>query len=189
MNSKVSHTLGLIVFKFLMQVFGHPWWRHQMETFSELLSFCAGNSANSPQKGPWRGALMFSLICAWTNCWVNNQDACDLKPPNSLWVTVVQSPFTWYQGPITQKGYELIIESLKNSSCCNMKNNYHITSQFCTCHDSSVVMVCAKLWYDLINILHVKATCILDLNYELNLCKMDSRHTPALIELSVGPWE
>ena len=44
------------------------WWRHQMETFSALLAICAGNSPvpeNSPHKGQWRGALMFSLICAW----------------------------------------------------------------------------------------------------------------------------
>ena len=27
----------------------------------------------------WRGALMFSLICAWTNGWVNNRDAGDLR--------------------------------------------------------------------------------------------------------------
>ena len=24
-----------------------------------------------PHKGQWCGALMFSLICTWTNCWVN----------------------------------------------------------------------------------------------------------------------
>ena len=37
-----------------------------METFSALLAICAGNhrySVNSPHKGQWRGALMFSLIC------------------------------------------------------------------------------------------------------------------------------
>ena len=28
---------------------------------------------NSHHKGQWRGALMFSLICAWTNGWVNNR--------------------------------------------------------------------------------------------------------------------
>ena len=27
----------------------------------------------------WRGALMFSFICAWTNGWVNNRDAGDLR--------------------------------------------------------------------------------------------------------------
>ena len=30
---------------------------------------------NSPHKGQWRGALVFSLIWAWTNGWVNNRDA------------------------------------------------------------------------------------------------------------------
>ena len=30
---------------------------------------------NSPHKGQWRGALMFSLICAWINTWVNNREA------------------------------------------------------------------------------------------------------------------
>ena len=34
---------------------------------------------NSPHKGQWRGALMFSLICAWINDWVNNGEAGDLR--------------------------------------------------------------------------------------------------------------
>ena len=34
---------------------------------------------NSPHKDPWRGALMFSLICAWINGWVNNREADDLR--------------------------------------------------------------------------------------------------------------
>ena len=34
---------------------------------------------NSPQKGQWRWALMFSLICAWTKVWVNTRDAGDLR--------------------------------------------------------------------------------------------------------------
>ena len=48
--------------------FQHPWWRHQMETFSALLALSAGNlpvPVNSPHKGQWRRALMFSLICVW----------------------------------------------------------------------------------------------------------------------------
>ena len=40
------------------------WWRHQMETLSALQDLYA---LNSPLKGQWRGALMFSLICARTN--------------------------------------------------------------------------------------------------------------------------
>ena len=34
---------------------------------------------NSPHTDQWRGALMCSLICAWTGSWVNNQDAGDLR--------------------------------------------------------------------------------------------------------------
>ena len=41
-----------------------------MEKFTALLAFCAGNS---------RGALMFSLMCAWINRWVNNREAGDLR--------------------------------------------------------------------------------------------------------------
>ena len=66
----------------------HQWcsveltWRHQMETFSALLAICAGihlSPVNSPHKGQWRGALMFSLIFAWMNGWVNTREAGDLR--------------------------------------------------------------------------------------------------------------
>ena len=60
----------------------HTWWRHQMETFSALLAICAGNSpvpVTSPHKGQWRGALMFTLICARINGWVNNRETGDLR--------------------------------------------------------------------------------------------------------------
>ena len=40
--------------------------------FFALLALCAG-------KSPVTGALTFSLICAWTNDWVNNRDASDLR--------------------------------------------------------------------------------------------------------------
>ena len=38
--------------------FALSWWRHQMEAFS---------------------ALMFSLMCTWTNAWANNRDVGDLR--------------------------------------------------------------------------------------------------------------
>ena len=34
---------------------------------------------NSPHKGQWRGAVMFTLICARINGWVNNIEAGDLR--------------------------------------------------------------------------------------------------------------
>ena len=34
---------------------------------------------NSPHKGQWRGAFMFTLICARINGWVNNCETGDLR--------------------------------------------------------------------------------------------------------------
>ena len=53
-------------------------WKH----FPRYCPFVQGihrSPVNSPHKGQWRGALMFSLICSWTNVWINNGDAGDLK--------------------------------------------------------------------------------------------------------------
>ena len=48
------------------------------------------SQVNSPHKSQWRGALMFSLICAWTNGCANNRDAGDLTRHNAHYgVTVM----------------------------------------------------------------------------------------------------
>ena len=44
---------------------------------------------NSPHKGQWQGALMFSLICAWINGWVNNREAGDLRRHRVHYVAIV----------------------------------------------------------------------------------------------------
>ena len=46
---------------------------------SASLAICAGNSPAIGHKGKWRGALKFSLICAWINGSVNNREAGDLR--------------------------------------------------------------------------------------------------------------
>ena len=53
-------------------------WKH----FPRHWPFVRGihrSPVNSPHKSQWRGALMFSLICAWINGWVNNREAGDLR--------------------------------------------------------------------------------------------------------------
>ena len=40
---------------------------------------------DSPHKGRWRGTLMFSLICVWTNGWANTRNAGDLRHHRTLW--------------------------------------------------------------------------------------------------------
>ena len=53
---------------------------------------------NSPHKGQWRGALIFSLICAWINGWVNNRKAGALRHYRAHYdVTVMQTQYSPYQ--------------------------------------------------------------------------------------------
>ena len=53
-------------------------WKH----FPHYWPFVRGihwSPVNSPHKGQWHGALMFSLIYAWINGWLNNPEASKLR--------------------------------------------------------------------------------------------------------------
>ena len=50
-------------------------WKH----FPRYWPFVRGihqSPVNSPHKGQWRGALMFSSICAWINVWIKQSWGC-----------------------------------------------------------------------------------------------------------------
>ena len=47
--------------------------------FRVTVPLCGNSPVNSPHKGQWHRALMFSLICAWINAWVNNREAGVLR--------------------------------------------------------------------------------------------------------------
>ena len=57
---------------------------------------CGESAVNSSHKGQWRGALIFSLICAWTNGWVNNLDAGDLRRRRTNYDVTVIIRWYWY---------------------------------------------------------------------------------------------
>ena len=64
---------------------------------SALLAIWRGihrSSVNSPHKGQWRGALVFSLICPWINGWVNNREAGDLIRHQTLYEVIVMTFIT-----------------------------------------------------------------------------------------------
>ena len=59
----------------------NPWWRLKWKPFPRYWPFVRGihrSPVNSPHEGQWGADLMFSLICAWRNIWVNNRVAVDL---------------------------------------------------------------------------------------------------------------
>ena len=70
-----------------------------METFSAVLALCfergiRWSSVDSPHKCQWRGALIFSLIYAWTNGWANTRDAEDLGSHCAHYEVTVMSNIT-----------------------------------------------------------------------------------------------
>ena len=63
-------------------------WKH----FPRYWPFMRGihrSPVNTSHKGQWRGALMFSLICSWTNGWVNNRDSGDLRRHHAHYDAIV----------------------------------------------------------------------------------------------------
>ena len=55
-------------------------WKHfRYRRYRPFVRGIPWSPVNSPHKGQWRGALMFSFICAWINGWVNNREAGELR--------------------------------------------------------------------------------------------------------------
>ena len=85
-----------------------------------------------PHKGQWRGALMFFFICAWTNDWVYNGVAGDLRRHGAHYgVTVISVSFRRLTGvPVA-----VLPSRLPDFSMTDNSNLSLGTSKFCeTCY-------------------------------------------------------
>ena len=51
---------------------------------------------DSPHNGQWRGAMMFSLICAWINGWFHNRDAGDFRRHRSHYDVTVMHDMCYF---------------------------------------------------------------------------------------------
>ena len=81
-------------------------WKH----FPRYWPFVRGihrSPVNSPHEGQWHGALMFPLICASINGWVNNGEAGDLRRNRAHYdVTVFGQMTAWEQTGVSLSGNE-----------------------------------------------------------------------------------
>ena len=103
------------------------WWRHQMETCSTSLAFVRRihrwlrgihrSPVNSPHTDQWRGALMLSSICAWTNGWLNNRDAGYLRRHCAHYDVTVM----WYRIVIQWSGQPWVLSAFNASLLSNFE--------------------------------------------------------------------
>ena len=95
-------------------------WKH----FPRYWPFVRGihrSPVNSPHKGQWRRALMFSLICVWIQGWINNREAGDLRRYRAHYDVTVMTPIP--NIPATRQTHNhthsclQITNNDKNSTC------------------------------------------------------------------------
>ena len=111
--------------------------------------------ADSPHKGHRRGALIFSLICAWTNAWTNNGRRRFETTSRSLGRHSNDFFFNenfhlnkkLIQGPFRER-FSIGVQIRWNCFYCNFIAIYQIVTKFCTCHNSTSVVPCAKFHSD-----------------------------------------
>ena len=70
---------------------------------------------NSPHKGQWRGALIFSLICVWINGWVNNRETGDLRRYRAHYDVILM--WTTHKRPILALICEKFVQYLFSTLC------------------------------------------------------------------------
>ena len=85
-------------------------WKH----FPRYWPFVRGihrSPGNSPHKGQWRGALVFSLIGGWINGWVNNGEAGDFRRNGANYDVIVMKTNVWMLWFNFQQRYSMLWKS------------------------------------------------------------------------------
>ena len=98
-------------------------WKH----FPRYWSFVRGihrSPVNSPHKGQWHGALIFSLICVWINGWVNNREAGDLRCYRAHSDVSVMFNSLWPGDTVWQHGTRSTLAQVM--ACCLMAPSHYL---------------------------------------------------------------
>ena len=138
----------------VVSTFSNTWLRHQMETLSALLAICAGNSpvtGEFPAQSQWHGALMFSLIRAWINGWINNVEAGDLRRHRAHYdvIVMISNP---HSNDTSVWPFGLVVstcslktnhpEFYKNKNFCDPTNSMNIALGHLICSLLCFVLIC-----------------------------------------------
>ena len=103
---------------------------------------------NSPHKGQWNGALMFSLICAWLNGSINNREAGDLRHYRDHYdVTVMWDEMRWDEIRVDEIRWDgviwdEIVDTTKYSNLSSLSKLSKRVSPHPTCGDTCQMWTC-----------------------------------------------
>ena len=142
-------------------------WKH----FPRYWPFVWGihrSPVNSPHKGQWRGALKFSLICAWINGWVNKREAGDLKCHHTHYDVTVMA--FW-------------LERNKHSPCFTKQNQPRITWLYYFFDLVIYILLFSKALYMLIKILRLNLNILIDTTWKVSYMLIH----PYFIPITVYP--
>ena len=76
------------------------------------------STLNSPHKRQSRGALIFSLLCAWIDNWVNNREIGDFGPDRALYAVIVMITYFSFTQFCTKHG------SVIAALCAKFQNDW-----------------------------------------------------------------
>ena len=120
-----------------------------METFPLYWPFVAGihrSSVNYPHKGQWSGALVFSLICAWANGWVNNRDAGDLRRHRAHYDVTVMSKRGHWGTTLQRLGYRQMNNVRHSHSSGPIYHYNDVMISANACQVTSLTIVCSTVY-------------------------------------------
>ena len=119
-------------------------WKH----FQRYWPFVRGihrSPVNSPHNGQWRGALMFTLICARINGWVNNREAGDLRrhrdhyDVNVMRYFIEESYIFKIRNPCIRKIFTLLRIDMNVLSTCRINKTIVPACPLCSGEPESVL--------------------------------------------------
>ena len=110
------------------------------ENIFHITGHCEGNHlslVDSPYKGQWCAALMFSLIWPWTNGWANNRDAGDLRCHHAH-CDITVNVFAWQEHFCQGMNYWSTLQPKMHGDCLSTDIQIYL-------HSSTILICCSSL--------------------------------------------
>ena len=124
-------------------------WKH----FARYWPFVRGihrSPVNLPHKGQWRGALKFSLICAWTNTLANSGDTGYLKRHRAHYDVIAMYHSTVF---VHNDFHSPLCNSMRLTNCHCQETVCEIIGEY-VCVSVLIWRKCGFLWYYLYGTIH-----------------------------------